>query len=216
MATYEEKFDKLYQLLAETGSIFYSWKGLQKKEYEETFKDNKWFWTSVLFSLEENWLNKFANLYEDGDYSKSGEIISIPSLIRTLKSNRHNKRANTASKIIKSNQNLLRNLTILRNNQLSHNNADHLTNPQNLLKRFPVKYKEVEDLLKVSGRILTVLSPKRDYDYSFEPLNQNSEDDSQKLVEKLKYFRKLELEQYKKFELGEITSPIFPPKNNRD
>jgi len=212
MTTYKEKFDSLYQLIARANGVFYSWRGLQKKEYEKIFNNNKAFWVSTLISMEENWLNQLANLYEEGKYSKSGKLISIPSLIIDLENTGLITKANAAKKIIKKNYGIIKNIGILRNHQLSHNNVDHLINPKNLLKKFPIKYKKVEDLLKISGKLLSALNPDKDHGYAFERFNEDAERDSQEVIKKLAYFEKLKSEHLKKFKSGEVNSPMFPPE----
>jgi len=67
---YKSRFEVLYQLLARTHLCFYVWKGLQKKEYEVLFAKNSNFWSAVLFSLLEGWLQSLANTYEESKYSK--------------------------------------------------------------------------------------------------------------------------------------------------
>lgn len=205
---YTKRFEKLYSLFTEAYLYFYVWKALQEKEYEKIYQKNSSFWSAVLHSLENTWLSFLAKIYEDSKYSRGNLIISVQALIPFQSDE---VRASQAQEIIDNNGVIITNLVELRHNQLAHNNADHLLNPSKILGKHPIKYSEVEDLLKISSEVLSLLNPNTGHGYVYDAFADGCKNDVKNVLAKLEYFESLKSEHLEKFTREEIEDPRFPP-----
>lgn len=206
---YKNRFEKLYQLLTKAHLCFYVWRGLKDSKYQPQFNRNKNFWGAVMFSLESSWLQSLANIYENSDYSKKDRIISVYSLIKNQKDNQ---RKIKAEAIVSQNQAVINNISVLRGNQLAHFNANHLLNPESILKKYPVKYEDVEKLLGITEELLHCLHPESNHSFSFEGFDEESEKDSKRVMNKIEYFLKQEKRHYGKIRSrGDMKFIPFPP-----
>lgn len=209
---YAERFAKLYNLFSEIYVIFYSWKSLQDKAFEQTYSENKHFWSAVLRALENSWFTGFAKIYEDSQYSEDAKVISVYAL---LPYQTDSKRAAKVQDILKDNSAVIKSIKILRQNQLAHNNAEHLMNPKAILSKFPIKYSEVENLLLSSSEILSNLNPKKGHRYAYKVLADDCGHDGKDIIKKLKYYSKLRQEHYDKLKRQETDDWHFPPVENQ-
>ena len=207
---YSERFERLYKLFSDTYLVFYVWKGLQDKAFEKTYSKNVAFWNATLLSLENCWLTQLARIYENSKYSGRAAVISVYAL---LPYQSDKERAEIVQNILNENKEIVNNIQRLRDNQLAHNNANHLIEPSKILTRFPVKYVEVENLLKLTGEILSNLNPKQGHAYAYEMLAEDSERDGKSVVKKLEYYEKLHKNHLDRFVGGEIDNPRFPPED---
>lgn len=209
---YEKMFDKTYKFLSEIHLIFYVWKSLQIKDYENIYKKNNSFWLAVLRSLEYSWLSKLSKIYEDSSYSKidckkDRQVLSIYLLVDF----HYDKvRAKKVRQILDKNQSVLKNLKKLRQKDLAHNDIKHTMNPQKLLKKYPVKYIEIENLLKESGEILSNLHVEEKHGFLFDWADKQYQDDVKYFVKKIKYFDNQHKDHFEKFKKGLIDDPVFP------
>ena len=203
-----ERFEKLYNLFTETYLNFYTWKGLQDKAFEKTFAENSHFWTAVLFALQNSWLTGLAKIFENSTFSKKAQVISVYAL---LPHQTDTTRAAKVQNTLTLNAGVIKGIQQLRNNQLAHNNTRHLLKPKLILSKFPIKYAEVEQLLLLSGEILSDLNPKKGHGYAYKMLADDSENDGKQIVKKLQYYSKLHREHLDKFRRREIHDHRFPP-----
>ena len=204
---YSRRFEQLYRLFSEAYLVFYVWKGLQDKAFEKTFSENPGFWNATLFSLENCWLTGLARIYENSRFSQSSKVISVFAL---LPHQTDMARATKVRSMLKGNTRIIENIQKLRHNQLAHNNAKHLLKPKVLLNKFPIKYREAEKLLTLSGEILSNLHPKTGRGYAYKMLAEGSENESKHVVKKLQYYSKLHDEHWEKFKRGEVSDLRFP------
>lgn len=207
---YKNRFDKLFQLLTRAHLCFYVWKGLQNKDYQTQFNRYKNFFGATMFALEEAWLQSLANIYEYSSYSKKDEIISVYSLIENQKDI---ERKNKAEILISENKTILNSFSVLRNNQLSHYNADHLSNPSEKLRKFPIKYGDVEKLLGATEELLHCLHPDNNHSFAMEGFNKGAEKDSMLIMKAIDYYLKQEKIHYDKLKEGNEFIQ-FPPSEN--
>lgn len=208
---YKNRFEKLYQLLTRAHLCFYVWKGLKNKGYQPQFDRNKSFWGATMFALEETWLQSLANIYEESSYSKQDRIISVYSLVKNQKDA---KRKTTAESIIAKNKIVLKNVSILRNHQLSHYNANHLMNPEDMLKKYPIKYGDIEKLLGITEELLHCLHPDSNHGFSFEGFDKESERDSTLVMDRIDYYLKQEKKHYDKMRGGGVYIKFPPPEED--
>lgn len=206
---YEKRFQQLYKLFSEVYIMFYVWKGLQDKSFEKTYSENSAFWSAVLRALENNWLTGLAKIYEYSKYSKAAKVISVYAL---LPYQADTARAIKALKIIKKNSKVIEGIEKLRHHQLAHNNASHLINPKKILRKFPIIYKEAEELIIASGDILSNLNPQKSVGYAYKMLADDCEADGKHIIKKLRYYSQLHEEWIEKIKKREV-SPMdkFPP-----
>lgn len=206
---YKNRFEKLYQSLTRAHLFFYVWKGLQNKAYQPQFDKDKNFWVATMFSLEEAWLQALSNIFENSKYSEQSKVISVYSLIDNQKDV---KRKARAEEIIAENGDTLKNLAILRHHQLSHYNAQHLLNPGDILKKFPIKYGAVEKILGITEELLHCLHPESIHSYSFDGFNEESERSSKLVMKRIGHFLKEEKKHYDKLRSeGDMRYVPFSP-----
>lgn len=205
---YIKRFKKLHNLFTEIYLSFYIWKGLQDKSFEQTFSENLNFWFATLSALENNWLTGFAKIYEDSKFSKKGQVISVYAL---LPFQVDIVRAKNIKKILNFNDRIIKSIRKLRDNQLGHNNTEHLLKPKELLRKFPIKYDDVERLLLLSGEILSNFNPDIGWRYDYENWAKDCENDAKQVIKKLQYYSKLQKNHLDKVIRGEISDYHFPP-----
>lgn len=204
---YKKRFEKLYNRITEAIVVFNVWKGLQNKEFEPTFKKNNNFWLAVLRSLEDNYLTLLAKIFEKSKYSEQNKIISVYSVIKYQSDT---ERAAKARLILDKNQKVIKNIQILRHNKLAHDNASFAFNPSIVLEKFPIKYGEIEDLLKISNELLSALNPDSGHGYLFDTLTEDSQNDSRDIIKKLKYYSKRQKIHFDNLKKGMVSNPRFP------
>lgn len=204
---YARRFELLYSSLLKICGAYYSWKGLQDKSYEPIYARAKYFWGYVFLSLQDEWLLGIANSFEESRWSENNKVISVHAL---LAHHPDSGRVQEIRAILQKNVKTVKNISILRNHQLAHLNAEHLKNPEALLKRFPINYGEIEDLLGDFPKLLSLLTPKQDHGYILDNFVKEPEHEARYTVHKLQYYDQKEDEHFKKYAGGETDRPHFP------
>ena len=80
MMTYKLKFDAIKQQLLGALSTYYLWKTL--RDSKELYLYNKEFWWLVIPALQNEWFMVLARLHESSQWTKSGKVLSIFSLLQ--------------------------------------------------------------------------------------------------------------------------------------
>jgi hypothetical protein len=208
--TYKQKFEQLQHLLLGAYATYYTWKALQKEEYNELYRINNDFWSAVIPALQHEWFIGLARLFEDSRYSKSGSVVSVFSLIAE---HPNKERAKEAGIFLDKNQKVLKNITRIRDHRHAHNNAEFLINPQDFEKRFSIKYAELDEIFEFSDRILSFLHPEDGHGYVLGHLREEAERDTKDVMDGLEYFNTKRKEHREKWVKDGIGSPAFPPES---
>jgi len=208
---YKERFDRLYSNLLGACDNFYSWKGLQNKDYELIYDQAKYFWSAVLIALQNEWLLSLAKCFEDSRHSENDRVISVYSL---LQHHPDPSRKGQAENLLKKHDKVIKSISRLRDHQLAHLNAGHLAAPSILLQKFPIVYGEVEDLFNDFPNLFSLLNPQPGVGYILDNYTKEPEREAKYTMEKIQYFDVKQKEHMDKFVAGEINSPFFPPKEN--
>jgi hypothetical protein len=206
---YERRFEKAYSRLVEAHGFFFVWRALQKKEYEEYWKGTANFWNPVISALDQSWMLSLAKIYENSSYSKNDEVISIHSLVEHQPDT---KRKEEARKLLEEKKNLLKNIEIVRHHILAHNNAEHKISREEVFKRFPIKYAEIEALFSMTEELFHLLHPEPNHSLSMEGFNEKCETDVKAVMKKMKFWEDELLKHYERIKNGEPYSD-FPPKS---
>jgi len=204
---YKQRFEKAYSLLVEAHVFFFVWKGLQKKEYEQYWKEFN-FWNAVIQALDKSWMLSLAKIYEDSAYSEKDEIISIFSLVEHQLDEERKKKAR---EILENKKEILKNISIIRHNLGAHNNAKYTLNPNDLFKKFPIKYDEIESLFETTVDIFHLLHPEKDHGLTMDQFNEKCVLDVKMIMKKLKYYDDERQKHYEKCKRNEIPYSVFPP-----
>ena len=207
---YKKRFNRLYSNLLGASAAFYAWKGLQNKNYESLYARANYFWGAVLIALQNEWLLGLAKCFEDSKYSKDGKVISVQAL---LAHHPDSIRAGEVEDILRKHRKVILSISRLRDHQLAHLNAGHLASPSTLLKKFPIKYEEVEDLLKDFPEVISLLDPESGIYYVLDNYTKEPEREAKNIMEKISYFYKKEKEHLDKFVAGEVNNHSFPPES---
>ncbi|OHA91932.1 MAG: hypothetical protein A3J09_00290 [Candidatus Zambryskibacteria bacterium RIFCSPLOWO2_02_FULL_51_21] len=211
-AEYKDRFDKLYSNLLGACATFYVWKGLQEKSYETTYSRAIYFWSATLLALQNEWLLSLAKCFEESSFSKNNKVISVYALI---KHHPDFARAKKLDDFLNKHKKVIGPISRLRDNQLAHLNAKHLKNPAKLLKKFPIDYGEVEDLLNDFPNLISLLNPEPGIGYGLDNYIKVPVYEAKHVMTQIQYFNQLEKEHLDRFVTGEIDDPNFPPiKNN--
>lgn len=205
---YERRFEKAYSRLVEAHGFFFVWRALQKKEYEEYWKGTENFWKPVISALDQSWMLSLAKIYENSSYSKNDEVISIHSLVEHQPDT---KRKDVAKKLLEEKKVLLKRIEIIRNHILAHNNAEHKISREEVFKRFPIKYAEIEDLFAITEELFHLLHPEPNHSLSMEGFNKKCEEDVKSVMKKMKFWEDELLKHHERINSGEPYSG-FPPK----
>ena len=206
---YKERFKILYELLIDAHLYFYTWKGLiQDKGHEKYWERNENFWNTIIRSIRNSFLQAIANIYEDSSFSKKGKVISVYSLASRQ---RDKKRKEKVKSLLSSNRKIIENVSVVRSNQLSHINAKHFQNPRKLFRKFPIKFKEIENLLGLTDEVLHLLCYDDNHNFDFEILEDSCERDSTRIMVKIKYYTEEEKKHYERVRSGKTPYSNFPP-----
>ena len=208
---YTRRFDRLYHHLLETCSAFYSWKGLQNKDFEPIYDKAKYFWSSVLIALQNEWLINLAKCFENSTYSEKNKVVSVYAL---LKHHPDAIRSKMAMEIIEKHKNVISHVQILRHNQLAHLNANHLANPKKLLEKFPIKFGDIEDLISSFPELLSLLNPETGHGYQLINYTEEPEREAKHTMSEIQYFEREYNKHRERFLAGEIDDIKFPPKED--
>jgi hypothetical protein len=79
---YKARFDSLYSNLLGACATFYTWKGLQDKNYEPAYGRAIYFWSATLIALQNEWLLSLAKCFEESSFSKQNKVISVYALLK--------------------------------------------------------------------------------------------------------------------------------------
>jgi hypothetical protein len=206
---YKRRFENAYSLLVEAHSFFFVWRALQKKAYEPLWKGTANFWGAVIPALDQSWMLALAKIYENSAWSKNDTIISIYSLVEHQADTG---RKSKAKQLLAKKKVLLKNLKTVRNRLLAHNNAKHRENPKELFKKYPIKYKEIEELFEMTEQIFHLLHPEPNHGLSMEGFNEKCGKDVELVMKKLKYYNDERLKHFQKMKNG-MPFTEFPPKS---
>lgn len=205
---YRKRFQTLYSNLLGVAATYYSWKGLQDEKYRDVYERAKYFWGAVLIALQNEWLSGLARCFEESSYSDSNKVISVKALLLHYSSP---EKAIEVEALLNKHQSVISSIARLRDHQLAHLNAQHLSDPSKLLKRFPVKYDDIEALLKDLPELLSQLNPESGIGYVLHNYTEEPLWEAAWTIKQMQYFNKKEREYLDKFISGESDSFKFPP-----
>lgn len=175
---------------------FYVWKGLNKKEYNEIYNEDKYFWGIVLASLQLNWLLGISKIFEEP--KENQEIISIPFLLKFVPAG--DKKEKIKEEINKQKP-ILGNLWKWRCKILAHQDKVVADNIVDFYKEYPIKGGDIENLLVSIQNILGLIKSsmlEHSESYSFKIIQEESEREAEQIIKKLKYFGQERRETYGK------------------
>jgi len=190
---------------------FYVWRGLNKKEYNETYNKNKYFWGIVLSSLRLDWLLGIAKIFEEPKENK--EVISIPFLLKFVP---EGDKKEKIKKEIDKQKPILGNLWEWRCKILAHHDKVVADNQKDFYEEYSIKGGDIENLLISIKDILGLIkSSMLDHSevYSFKIFQEESERDDEQIIKKLEYFDQERKKHMEKFIKGEVDNLNFPPLN---
>jgi hypothetical protein len=205
---YKRRFEKAYARLVEAHGFFFVWRALQKKEYEPLWKGTANFWGAVIPALDQSWMLALAKIYENSSHSKNDTVISIYSLVEHQADAQ---RKAAAQKLLDSKEDLLKNIGIVRHHILAHTNAEHKVTREELFKKYPIKYKEIEELFAMTEQLFHLLHPEPNHGLSMEGFNEKCGKDVELVMKKLKYYNDERLKHFEKIKEG-MPYTEFPPK----
>ena len=208
---YSERFDRLYSNLLGACDNFYSWKGLQNKDYQPTYNRAKYFWSAVLVALQNEWLIGLAKCFEESRYSASDKVISVYALLRHHPDADRKKETES---LVKKHHPVIASISRLRDHQLAHLNAEHLAAPSVLLQKFPINYGEVEDLINDFPRLFTLLNPEPGNWYVLDNYTKEPEREARYTIEKIRFYDQKEKEHVDRYFAGDVDNPFFPPQDS--
>lgn len=206
---YETRFEKLFREFNEAHLFFFTWRALQKEEYEKHWKQESNFWNAVNSSLNKSWMLALAKIYEESSFSKKDEIISLFSLVNHQIDSGRQKQIKD---FLNMNKNLFKNIKIIRDNILAHINAEYKMSREDLFKKFPIKYGEIEKLFEATEELFHLLHPQSNHSLSMEGFNQGCETDVKKIMEKIAFFTNEQRKHFERIENG-VPYSEFPPKS---
>jgi len=205
---YQRRFEVLFKRFNEAHLFFFTWRVLQKKEYEKYWKQESNFWNAVHASLNQSWMMSLAKIYEKSSYSKEDTIISIYSLVKYQSDSERKKEVES---FLDENKKVLNNIGIIRHHILAHTNAEHKLTRKELFEKFPIKYGEIEKLFEKTEELFHLLHHQSNHSLSMEGFHEECETDVESLMQKLEFFRKAEKKHFEKIKNGESYSD-FPPE----
>lgn len=209
---YKKRFAILYSHLLGTSATFYSWKGLQKKEYEPLYGRAKYFWGSILIALQNEWVISIAKCFEKSSYSRRNEVISVHALLKHyLRGHTDSSKADKVKALLTKHKKVISNIYQLRH-KLAHIDAKYFDNPSEFLKKYPVNYGEVEDLLADFASLLSSLNPESGHGYSLDNFVKTPEWEAGHAMDEINFYIQEEKKHLDKFSAGETNDPFLLPR----
>ena len=151
-----EVFKKFDTLLYRTHTQFYVYRYLLDESYNPLYKEFWYFWGTVLPTLQEAFLLNLSNIFDEDN-----RVLSVYKYLKHVKDKEV--LAQIKSKF-EERKNNLKILSVWRGNYFAHSNIRFLFNKDEMLKRFPFKLGDAEDLLDLVVNILNW--SKKDLDRS--------------------------------------------------
>jgi len=189
----EENISKARDFVYHIASAYFVWINLQKEEYNNLYKKDKYFWGIVLVSLQTEFLLGLTKIFEK---RKSNDVLSMHYLLTFLSEEDRKKIKSEISKL----EPVIKHLTIWRQNFLAHHNIFFTHHPQELFKKFPIKNSELEALVDLSKETLAMIhsaATKEKHGYMFDAFKEGSQTDTENIMKKLKLAYEIEAEQRK-------------------
>lgn len=206
---YEKRFAILYHHLLGVSATFYSWKGLQKKDYEPLYGREKYFWGSVLIALQHEWIIGITKCFEESSYSRRNEVISVYALLKHyLRKHSDSGKAEKLKVLLKKHKKVISNIAELRH-KIAHIDAEYFNNPSEFLNRYPVDYGEVEELLGDFGVLLSSLNPASGVGYSLMSFVETPELEAAQTMDKIQFFAQEEKKHLERYQSGETDNPFL-------
>lgn len=192
---FEKNVSKVTDYISSVFNDFYVWKSLQRKEYNEIYKENIYFWNATLPSLQFSSLMGLAKLF---DKRKQKDVLSIYYLIDLIQEKNEK---NKIKEEIGKHQSSIKNLVIWRSNILVHYSIFFAHDSRKLFKKFPIKGEELENLMNLLERVLGMIESARTktgQTYTFKIIKEGSQKDAENIMKKIEGGCKREEEEFKK------------------
>jgi len=191
---FEKNINKIRNYISNIFNGFNVWKSLQKAEYNKIYNKDKYFWGTVIHSLQSEFLLGLAKLFEERNQN---DILSIFYLLDFLPEGTEKEEIKNE---ISNFDGVIKNLIIWRNNILAHHNVFFALNPQELFKKFPIKNEKIEGLMKLLEKVLGMIhsaKTKTGQIYTFKLIEGESQGDVENIIKHLKMAYEIEKERRK-------------------
>jgi len=209
---YKKRFATLYSHFLGTSATFYSWKGLQKSDYQPLYNRAKYFWGSVLTALQNEWIISLAKCFEESSYSRRNEVISVHALLKHyLQRHTDSNKAAKVKALLKKHKRVISNITQLRH-KLAHIDAEYFNNPSDFLKKYPVDFGEVQDLLADFEDLLSSLNPESGVGYSLNNYVKTPEWEAGHVMDEIQFFVDEEAKHFERYSAGETDNQFLPSR----
>ena len=183
MMTYKLKFDAIKQQLLGALSTYYLWKTL--RDSKELYLYNKEFWWLVIPALQNEWFMVLARLHESSQWTKSGKVLSIFSL---LQDHPDTERAAKAYKFLNDNSEILSKIKSYRHNINAHNNLEVIGNKGKFEADNIILYSEIESFFNFTSEMLSILENNNGVGYMLEHIKDEAKFSGLHTIQALKYF----------------------------
>jgi len=180
--------DYIEEVNSNTSNIynaFYLWKNLNNARYNNIYNRYRYFWAITISSLQLNWLLGISKLFEESKRSKE-EVISIPFLLKFIPEGKDKEKI---KKEIDNQKPVVKNLWKWRNKILAHQDKVVADNIKDFYKEYPVKGKQIEELLSSIAKILGMIkstTTNHSTFYSYSLFKENSKRDLDGIISKLR------------------------------
>ncbi len=167
-------------------NAFYLWKNLQNVKYNNIYNRYKYFWGITIVSLQFYYLFGIAKLFEESNKKWKKEVISIPFLLEFIPDEKDREKI---KKEIDDQKPFLKNVKQWRNEILAHQNKHVAFNIKDFYKKYPVKGKQIEELLSSIAKILGMIkstTTNHSTFYSYSLFKENSKRDLDGIISKLR------------------------------
>ncbi len=113
--------------------------------------------------------------------------------------------------LLKKHERVISNIYQLRH-KLAHIDAKYFDNPSGFLKKYPVDYGEVEDLLADFADLLSSLNPESGIGYSLDNFVKTPEWEAVRAMDEISFYVQEEKKHLDRFSAGETDDPFLLPR----
>lgn len=202
---------QLTNKIANAFNTFYLWESLQKKEYENLWNKNRYFWGVISVSLQLSTFLLPSMIFEK--LEKGKEVISIPFLLSFIPEGENKKKIEEK---IKKQESILNKLWKWRCKIFVHQDVIVAGNTVDFCKEYPITKEEMEKILMSAQNILGMIKSTisgEGHSFIFRNFEEGAQIDAEQIMEAVRYFFQEKEKYLEKIIRGEIgvDEYRFPP-----
>jgi len=185
---FEKYLNKVRNNISNLHNRFYIWRGLLNKDYNKIYNKNKYFWASVVYSLDKLIIIDLSKLFEQRNEWQEKRYGKGINLYRLMEFIEDESKKNDIEKKINEEISKIESIKGWRDKLIAHEDEDVFLNMDSFYEEYSLKHADIEDLIELSKKILgdiTTTVTKEGHSYTFETFRREGDLDIKTIMKKL-------------------------------